>query len=332
MVRNILQLTDKAQNVWHMLHGTIILYKPPREYMAQTLHTVKVHLCRDLNTNLKQRPPRDHVFIEGPTNKEMTVTVGPSWADHPLLTGPRYRIEDVKMLVANWLHFDMSGILVVGIGKGTRTARAIRDAKHARFYRVKGILGQATDNYFINGKIAEKTTYNHVHRHHIDMICAAMQSSHQKEMFKICGVPLQSQAAYDLAVQGPIRPADNKVPMVYSIKCVDFKPPEFTLEIVCTNEDHMFLKSLVHHLGMEVRSTATCTLIQCVRFGIFNLEHALLKKQWDLRCITDNMARVLKLLKQNKFMTHQQDPILKEYFSEEQIESQKIPQIETQAK
>ena len=40
---------------------------------------------------------------------------------------------------------------------------------------------------------------------------------------------MQSQAAFDLAVKGPIRPADPKVPMIYTIKCIDFNPPEFTL-------------------------------------------------------------------------------------------------------
>lgn len=48
-------------------------------------------------------------------------------------------------------------------------------------------------------------------------------------MTRLCGVDLQSQAAYDLAVQGLIRPSDRKIPMIYSIKCIDFTPPEFTL-------------------------------------------------------------------------------------------------------
>lgn len=40
---------------------------------------------------------------------------------------------------------------------------------------------------------------------------------------------MQSQAAYELAVKGPIRPAVAEIPMVYTIKCVEFEPPEFTL-------------------------------------------------------------------------------------------------------
>lgn len=48
-------------------------------------------------------------------------------------------------------------------------------------------------------------------------------------MFRVSGLDIQSQAAYELAVQGLMRPADNNIPMIYSIKCVDFTSPEFTL-------------------------------------------------------------------------------------------------------
>jgi hypothetical protein len=40
---------------------------------------------------------------------------------------------------------------------------------------------------------------------------------------------MQSQSAYELALKGPIRPIDRNIPMIYSIKCVNFEPPEFTL-------------------------------------------------------------------------------------------------------
>lgn len=146
-------------------------------------------------------------------------------------------------------------------------------------------------------------------------------------MSSVCGVPIQSQAAYELAVQGPIRPASSKVPMVYSIKCIDFKPPEFTLEIVCMNEEEMFLKELIHTLGLQVRSTAACSQIQCFRFGIFTVEEALLKKNWDLKGITHSMAQCRHLLAKNNFMKNQKEPILQEYSQVKQIESETKPMI-----
>ena len=44
------------------------------------------------------------------------------------------------------------------------------------------------------------------------------------------GVDPHSQAAYELAAQGLVRPEDgHSRPMLYSIKCIDFQLPDFTL-------------------------------------------------------------------------------------------------------
>lgn len=50
-----------------------------------------------------------------------------------------------------------------------------------------------------------------------------------QKYFRSCGVNMQSQAAYELAVKGLLRPIRSKVPVIYGIKCVQFEPPEFTI-------------------------------------------------------------------------------------------------------
>jgi len=40
---------------------------------------------------------------------------------------------------------------------------------------------------------------------------------------------MQTQAAFQLAAKGLVRPADSNIPMIYNIKCIDFTSPEFTL-------------------------------------------------------------------------------------------------------
>ena len=49
-------------------------------------------------------------------------------------------------------------------------------------------------------------------------------------LFSYAGVDPHSQAAYRLAAEGLVRPEDNHTPpMIYSIKCIDFQLPDFTL-------------------------------------------------------------------------------------------------------
>lgn len=130
------------------------------------------------------RPLVKHVSIRGDTTKKMKVITHESYADHPLVVGPRYQPKDFKLICANYMHKDMSGLMVCGINAGTKWAHKLKDSKSPTSYRIKGILGKATDTYFITGKIAEKATYKHVKRITIDKVCAYMQSVHQKKMFE----------------------------------------------------------------------------------------------------------------------------------------------------
>lgn len=130
------------------------------------------------------RPPIKHVEIEGDTRTKMRIIQYSSYADHPLVVGPRYQPKDFRLVVANYLHKDMSGLMICGINKGTSLVHKLRDSKLPTSYRVKGILGQATDNYFKTGKIVEKATYKFIKRNTIDKICASMQAAHQRKMFE----------------------------------------------------------------------------------------------------------------------------------------------------
>lgn len=46
---------------------------------------------------------------------------------------------------------------------------------------------------------------------------------------RLCGVDIQSQAAYELATRGLVRPSNSKTPLLYGIKCVHFESPDFTI-------------------------------------------------------------------------------------------------------
>lgn len=137
----------------------------------------------DLN-EMEVRPPMKHVAIEGATNQKMKVVVRDSFADNPLVAGPRYQPDDFKLATANLLSKESSGVMVCGINLGTSQIFQIRESKLTKFYRLKGMLGQAKDNDFTTGKIVEKSTWRHIKRHHIDHMCALLQGSHQRKMFE----------------------------------------------------------------------------------------------------------------------------------------------------
>lgn len=83
-------------------------------------------------------------------------------------------------------------------------------------------------------------------------------------------------------------------------------------EIVCINENDMYLKTLVHDLGLQLHSVATCTQIQCFRYALFNLDHALLKKHWELENFCKNLEQCNTIIKENSYLLNQNNPILTE--------------------
>lgn len=74
----------------------------------------------------------------------------------------------------------------------------------------------------------------------------------------------------------------------------------------------MYLKGLIHELGIQLHSVATCTQIQCFKYGIFTTQSALLKKHWNLQSIINNMEETGKLIRDNPFLLKQDSPILLE--------------------
>ncbi|XP_011563080.3 pseudouridylate synthase TRUB2, mitochondrial [Plutella xylostella] len=294
----MVKLRDAAQ-AYKALNGIICVYKPPCVPLRRVQHTIITNLCRDLNA-LPDRPLESRVEIVGATNEPMSVRLVQNYADHRLASGPRYLHEDFRCSWAAHLGLFTSGVLLLGINDGTRLTYKINTSRLIRAYKIHGQLGKATDTYFWNGKTIERATYNHVTREKIDSVVAHMQAAHQKTMYELSGVHMESETAYELASRGVIRPSNGKLPVLYGIKCVHFQPPNFTLEVQAINEYDRYLWTLVHDLGVQLKTAAHCAGVQCVRHGKFHTDLALLRKHWTLDHLLDNMSQCQNLLEENQ--------------------------------
>lgn len=74
----------------------------------------------------------------------------------------------------------------------------------------------------------------------------------------------------------------------------------FFSEVQAVNEYDKYLWTLVHDLGMQLRTSAHCTGVQCIRQGKFDLDVALLRKHWQLDHIVDNMDRCRRILEEHQ--------------------------------
>lgn len=186
---------------------------------------------------------------------------------------------------------------MIGLNEGTKDVFHIRQNQLLRSYHVSGTFGTATENNFRDTKVVARSTYNHVWPDRIASLLASMQASHQKKMFELAGVDIQSQSAYDMAVRGLIRPATNEIPVIYGVRCIEFRRPNFLIELHAINESEEYILQLIQEIGVQLHSVAHCTGIRCVRYGQFNVDDSLLRKHWTLQGVLTNMTECRKLLR-----------------------------------
>jgi mitochondrial mRNA pseudouridine synthase TRUB2 len=225
----------------------------------------------DLN-QMEVRPPREIVKIEAVSNEhneeKYIVRTEPDLADNVLIVGERYQPEDISSVCSCHLGKFSSGVMselglgstrqhcsltrnifiVLGLNKAKKTAFRLRENRPIKVYHVTGRFGRATESHFSDSPVTMRATFDHISLNKINSYLASMESSHQKKMFELCGVDLQSQAAFELAVQGPLRPAVSNIPLLYSIRCIEYKKPYFTLgeyifkSLMNFNSNHFLLK------------------------------------------------------------------------------------------
>lgn len=56
--------------------------------------------------------------------------------------------------------------------------------KPVRAYRITGKFGEASDNYFKDGKIVERSTFNHIKKTYLDRMLFHSQAKNRKKMLE----------------------------------------------------------------------------------------------------------------------------------------------------
>ena len=84
---------------------------------------------------------------------------------------------------------------------------------------------------------------------------------------------MQSQEGYELASRGLLRPKDTHTrAQIYSIRCIDLSRPIFKIEVHTINESTLFLRNLIHEIGMRLRTYAVCMQIRRTQYGFVSYD------------------------------------------------------------
>ncbi|CAG2232327.1 TRUB2 [Mytilus edulis] len=315
-------------------------YKYERVKKKSTEYQTKEY-SDDLNESFQLQPATEegHSSYFTPTVTTLP-SVCEDISEHRLVLGDRYLPEDFRISYVAGLHHKSSGIVVCGIGSATRNkVPLLKSAQFLRVYHVKGRFGYCTHDFSPDGPLIERTTFHHINKvlvdkvdrylpedfrisymaglHHkssgivdhinkvlVDKVCASIQANHQKQLFEYAGVHPQSNEAYQMACRGLVRPdTSDTPPMIYGVKCIHFDLPDITLEIHAINEESVYLSKIIHDLGLRLKSSAVCPQVRRIRHGHFTVESALLRKDWKLESILDNIKLCEEYTKPDKLVS-----------------------------
>ncbi|KAI1887218.1 hypothetical protein AGOR_G00203910 [Albula goreensis] len=230
------------------LNGLFAIYKKQGPTSADVLNTLKSKLLKE--AGLKQDNPR------------------------------KRKKQALKMGHGGTLDSPASGVLVVGIGNGTKMLSSMLTG--SKKYTAIGELGKATDTLDATGSVIEEKAYDHITRE-------KLEEKLQKFVGDIMQVPpLYSALKKDgqrllvLLRQGQKVEAKPARPVkVYSLSVQDFSPPLFTLNIECGGG--FYVRSLVDDLGKELASCAHVKELVRTKQGQFTLDdHALREEKWTI--------------------------------------------------
>ncbi|XP_040530103.1 probable tRNA pseudouridine synthase 1 [Gallus gallus] len=181
-----------------------------------------------------------------------------------------------------------TGVLVVGIGKGTKLLKTILAG--SKKYTAIGLLGRATDTLDATGKVTEEKPYDQVTKSDLENVLQKftgdiMQVPPLYSALKRDGERLSTLMKRGEAVEAkPARPV-----RVYSLSLRQFQPPLFTLDVECGGG--FYVRSLVSDIGKELSTCASIQELTRTKHGPFTLEeHALHEDRWTI----DEIARSLE--------------------------------------
>ena len=188
-----------------------------------------------------------------------------------------------------------TGLMVIGIGKGTKILDLLTSDKKEYIATVK--LGLQTDTLDITGNIVKKIDNYILKKDKLESILkffskTYMQTVPKYSAIKINGKKLYEYARNDIEIELP-----KKEVTIYSIELIDFKENEFTFKTLVSKGT--YIRSLINDIGNSLNIPMTMKELRRTKSGKFkindiNSKIIAIKDALDFKIITITDSDLLK--------------------------------------
>ncbi|XP_063818756.1 pseudouridylate synthase TRUB1 isoform X2 [Pseudophryne corroboree] len=204
------------------------------------------------------------------------------------------RKQTLKIGHGGTLDCTASGVLVVGIGDGTKLLGAMLTG--TKKYTAVGELGRATDTLDASGAVTEEKPYDHITREDLENVLKTFMGDIMQVPPLFSALKRDGKRLSCLLREGAeVAPKPARPVVVYQLTVTDFQPPLFTLDVECGGG--FYVRSLVSDIGKALSSCANVKELIRTKQGPFSLdEHALREDSWDIATVAQSLKDFAHLL------------------------------------
>ncbi|XP_071827573.1 pseudouridylate synthase TRUB1-like [Apostichopus japonicus] len=197
----------------------------------------------------------------------------------------------IKVGHGGTLDLNASGVLVLGIGRGTKALGPY--LKGQKKYKAVGLLGKATDTHSEDGNLTVELPYDHVTKDKMLDVLMNFRGIVKQVPPIYSSLKFKGHTMASLAAAGfPVEAKPARMVSVYNIHCTSFKPPTFSFEIACSGG--FYVRKLIHDIGKELGTCACMKSLERTQQGPFHLrKNVLEERDWTF-------PKILEALKDNK--------------------------------
>lgn len=184
-----------------------------------------------------------------------------------------------------------TGVLVISIGKGTKTSDYILSSD--KVYEAKIKLGVLTDSYDITGKILEEEDVCFTDEDIKDTLIKFTGKISQRPPI-YSALKVKGKKLYEYAREGKDVEIKKRDVEIYKIELLDFNgKDEFT--ILTKVSKGTYIRSLANDLGRSLGTFGTLTELRRTRSGSFKIEDAIKVSAFEKLSIEEIKEKILPM-------------------------------------
>ncbi|MGH2691323.1 MAG: tRNA pseudouridine(55) synthase TruB [Actinomycetota bacterium] len=188
---------------------------------------------------------------------------------HDAVDGVRRALGIKKVGHAGTLDPMASGLLVMGVGRGTRLLRFLSDLD--KEYEGTGTLGVETDTLDAAGEVVRTAPVN-VSEEDLRSAMKALTGEIEQRPPAYSAVQVGGERLYKAARRGEAVEAPPRRVRVDAFELERYTSPDFDFRVICSSGT--YVRSLVADVGSRVGPGAHLTRLVRTRIGRFKLEQA----------------------------------------------------------